>query len=69
MKVPKYILESIEKASRNFSQGRIHERKVRDWLDKNGLEDDETHDNWIDNIEYGKGAHEDFIEYLLTREK
>ncbi|WP_368900803.1 hypothetical protein [Oceanobacillus oncorhynchi] len=64
MVIPKYIIDSIEKSSKSFAVARKHEKIVRDWLDKKGLENDGTHDAWIDNIEIGHEGHGSFIDYL-----
>jgi hypothetical protein len=64
MQVPKHIQESIRKSAKAFEQARKHEKIVRDWLDKQGFENDGMHDAWIDTIEYGHGNHQEFIDYL-----
>jgi hypothetical protein len=69
MDVPKYVIESIEKSAKAFVQARKHEKVVRDWMEKKGIDNDTVHDNWIDTIEYGHGLSEHFTEFLKNYNK
>lgn len=52
MKVPQYIKDSIYKSALHSSIAKEENEKVRNWLDKQGLgENDYILDNLIDSIE------------------
>ncbi|MDB2105034.1 MAG: hypothetical protein E7A11_18005 [Clostridium sp.] len=64
MKVPQYIKDSISKSALHSSIAKEENEKVRNWLDKQGLgENDYILDNLIDSIELGYDPN-GFIKFL-----
>lgn len=64
MEIPEEIKDSIRKSASAFRKAREHEKIVRDWLEKQGLENDGVHDAWIDSVEMGSGNSKFFIHYI-----
>jgi hypothetical protein len=66
--IPKNIIDSIQKAARNYRIALNHSNKVRDFLAKHGItpdtDDQGILDAYIDIIELAQGDAEDFISDL-----
>lgn len=66
--IPKNILDSIKKSSRNYRIAINHSNKVRDFLAKYGVSPDSDNqgllDAYIDIVELAQGDVEDFIAEL-----
>lgn len=68
MKVPQYIKDSIYKSALHRAIANEENIKIREWLDKQGLEDNRLVENvLIDDIENSYNPNK-FIEFLEKEE-
>lgn len=65
MIVPDYIKQAIEIAGDSFNIAKHLEKIIRDWIEEEGYEEDDTVlDQWIDCIECGANNSQILIEFL-----
>lgn len=67
MEVPKEIEKAIKDAGKAFKTARENEKLIRNWLEENGYEEDDTvNDQLIDCIESGLYGPKTFIQFLKS---
>jgi len=63
-KIPKYIAESILISSKHDAIAKKHNKIIRDWIEKEGFDEDLFVDQLIDSIENGTDNGKDFIAFI-----
>jgi hypothetical protein len=64
MQIPKNIKDSIKKTSYHSAIAYKHNQIVRDWFEKNYIDNDTVIDNFIDSCEMASNGADSFIQWF-----